>query len=197
MNDQYHENFIRVYDNAVTPEFCTGVIRYFEWCLQNNRYWNRQEDSLLKKDQSSSLAPLTTNEIIFSNENLGGFLQEFNNSFWDQCYKNYMKEFDVLKTFDRHTIHSYKLQKTLPGGGYHVWHCENGTRGFMSRIGVYLLYLNDVIEGGETEFLYQNTRVKPKQGTLVIWPAGYTHPHRGNPPLIGAKYVMTGWIELA
>ena len=58
-----------------------------------------------------------------------------------------------------------------------------------------LVYLNDVEEGGETEFLYQSRRIKPKQGTMVICPASFTHTHRGNPPLKGNKYMINGWIE--
>ena len=59
----------------------------------------------------------------------------------------------------------------------------------------FILYLNDVDEGGETEFLYQSRRVKAKAGTVVLWPAAYTHVHRGNPPLSGSKYILTGWLE--
>jgi len=58
-----------------------------------------------------------------------------------------------------------------------------------------MLYLNDVEEGGETEFLYQKMRVKPTKGTILIWPADWTHTHRGNPPLSGDKYIYTGWME--
>jgi hypothetical protein len=64
-----------------------------------------------------------------------------------------------------------------------------------NRIMAFMLYLNDVEVGGETEFLYQKTRIKPQKDRLVIWPAGYTHPHRGNPPLSNEKYIITGWIE--
>lgn len=60
----------------------------------------------------------------------------------------------------------------------------------------FIVYLNDVEGGGETEFLYLGRRVSPVQGRLVIFPAGYTHTHRGNPPLSGEKYILTGWIEL-
>jgi len=59
----------------------------------------------------------------------------------------------------------------------------------------WMVYLNDVEEGGETEFLYQHKRLKPEQGTLVIWPASFTHTHRGNPPLSNDKYIVTGWTE--
>jgi hypothetical protein len=64
-----------------------------------------------------------------------------------------------------------------------------------SRVLVFTLYLNDVEEGGETEFLYLSKRVQPKTGRMVIWPAGFTHTHRGNPPLKGDKYIITGWVE--
>ena len=56
--------------------------------------------------------------------------------------------------------------------------------------------MNDVEEGGETEFLYQSFRVKPKAGTLILFPSFFTHTHRGNPPLKGVKYLATGWIHL-
>ena len=76
-----------------------------------------------------------------------------------------------------------------------MWHSETGTRRNSGRIAVFTLYLNDIEDGGETEFLYQGLRVKPEQGALVIWPTGYTHTHRGNPPLKDTKYIVTGWVE--
>ena len=58
------------------------------------------------------------------------------------------------------------------------------------------MYLNDIDEAGETEFLYQNKRISPKQGRVLMWPADWTHSHRGNPP-IGKedKYILTTWLE--
>ena len=53
----------------------------------------------------------------------------------------------------------------------------------------------DIVEGGETEFLYQSKRFQPKRGQFLIWPAGFTHVHRGNPPLSGEKYISTSWLE--
>ena len=50
--------------------------------------------------------------------------------------------------------------------------------------------------GGETEFLHQSMRIEPKVGQLVIWPAGFTHKHRGNPPLEGQKTYITGWFQM-
>lgn len=193
------ENFIRVYEKTVSREFTNGIIDYFEWCLQNNKYWDRSSEStgLRKKDLASTLDPLNHWDINFTYEHLSGYIKEFNSVFWDVCYKDYIQQFDILNNFDRHTICSYKIQKTKPGEGYHVWHSESGNVSFNRRIAVYILYLNSVAEGGETEFLYQNLRVPPVEGSLVIFPSAFTHVHRGNPPLKGVKYIMTGWIEFA
>ena len=120
---------------------------------------------------------------------------EFNQHFFDTHYKNYTDHFSVLNDMNRHGIISYKIQKTMPSEGYHVWHCEIDNHDRARRLGVYILYLNDVEEGGETEFLYLSQRVKPKTGRLLLFPAGYVHTHRGNPPLSGEKYIMTGWME--
>ena len=79
--------------------------------------------------------------------------------------------------------------------GYHIWHHETDRRETSNRVLAWTVYLNDVAEGGETEYLYQHLRIKPTTGTFVIWPAGFTHTHRGNPPLSNDKYIMTGWIE--
>ena len=59
----------------------------------------------------------------------------------------------------------------------------------------FILYLNDIEEGGETEFLYYSKRIKAEKGKLIMWPAGFTHTHRGNPPLTDVKYILTGWLE--
>ena len=76
-----------------------------------------------------------------------------------------------------------------------MWHCENAEMKARNRILAFSVYLNDVAEGGETEFLYQKCRFKPEKNTMLVWPAQFTHIHRGNPPLSNDKYIITGWIE--
>ena len=85
--------------------------------------------------------------------------------------------------------------KTTAKGGYHHWHYETlaGTDSY-SRELTWMVYLNDMPDGeAETEFLYQARKVKPTQGTVVIWPAGMTHVHRGNTVYTKDKYIATGW----
>jgi len=87
------------------------------------------------------------------------------------------------------------VQRTLPGEGFHTFHFEKGSMGSNRRIAATMMYLNTVEEGGETEFLYQHKRFKPVAGQVLIWPAGFTHVHRGLPPLKGEKYIATSWLE--
>lgn len=189
-----YDNFIGVYDGAFSINFCDKIIEYFKWCQTNSRTYSRANAEILKKDESCNLNP-TSSEINFSLPHIQHLLQEFNVSFWDVCYKNYTNNFSDLNNYQDHTIYTYKVQKTMPAGGYHLWHSEDGTKSFSDRIGVYILYLNDVAEGGETEFLYQSKRIAPKKGRLIIFPPNYPWAHRGNPPLSGEKYIMTGWVE--
>ena len=69
-------------------------------------------------------------------------------------------------------------------------HCER----LDQQSSVVQLYLNTVEEGGETEFLYINKRIKAQQGRLIIFPAGFTHTHRGNPPIGQDKYIVSTWV---
>ena len=90
-------------------------------------------------------------------------------------------------------IHDCKMKKIKCGAGFHQWHYENGTVSDARRTFVIQVYLNDDFDGGETEFLYQNKRINAVQGTIIIFPAAYTHVHRGNPPIGQDKYILTTW----
>ena len=115
------------------------------------------------------------------------------NKVLDECLYIYTEEFFSIKQIKARS-ESVKLQRTPPRGGYHVWHSEAVCRKSMDRVLTWMIYLNDIPEGeGETEFLWQGVRIKPKAGTCVIWPAQFTHPHRGNPVYSCDKYIATGW----
>ncbi|MFC3121919.1 prolyl hydroxylase family protein [Agaribacter flavus] len=65
-----------------------------------------------------------------------------------------------------------------------------------------MIYLNDVEQGGETEFSALRLKIKPKFGTAIIWnnldnqgmPNKRTI-HKANPVLDGNKYIITKWFR--
>ena len=83
-------------------------------------------------------------------------------------------------------------------GGYPYWHCELFPRDAgaetLHRHLLWTLYLNDGFEEGETEFLFQQRKIKPRTGSLLIAPTAFTHTHRGNRPQHGDKFIATSWI---
>jgi len=192
-----HDTFVGVYDGCFTDKFCDDMIAHYHWCQKNNRSFDRPDSESVKKDNTCVLNPTSEHGINFSYSNIENFLGEFNSTFWDVCYADYRKKYSVLDQYERNTIYTYKIQCTKPGGGYHVWHCEDSGINYSRRIGVYILYLNDVEEGGETEFLYLSKRVKAVKGRLIVFPPNFPWSHRGNAPLTGDKYIMTGWLEFA
>ena len=89
------------------------------------------------------------------------------------------------------------VQHYKPKGGYYVWHCERDSiiPPFCNRHLVFMTYLNDVNDAGETEFFYQNVKFKPQKGKTLIWPADWTHTHRGIASPTEEKYIVTGWFN--
>lgn len=83
-------------------------------------------------------------------------------------------------------------------GGYPYWHCELYPRDpsaeTLHRHLLWTIYLNDGFEQGETEFLFQQRRIAPRAGDLLIAPTAFTHTHRGNRPQGADKFIATSWI---
>lgn len=191
-----YNNFIGMYDGVFPEFYCSHMISEFERVRENGHCRNRKNSENAKKTQKDD-------EFYFlnlKNHNLSDFNNQSTLSvFWEglqTCFDDYTEEYDVLKDCDLKCT-SVKMQKTNPGGGYHLWHYEQNNGDMANRGLVYMIYLNtlDSNSAGETEFLYQQLRIPPKENTMIIWPAGFTHTHRGN--LVHghkAKYVITGWF---
>ena len=114
-----------------------------------------------------------------------------------ECVDLYTQYFSSISNMPMVQL-KINIQRTQPMGGYHSWHCENNGPAYVrDRILASMMYLNTIPPegGGETEFLYQRRRINPVAGRVVIWPAGFTHTHRGNPPLQEDKFIATSWIE--
>ncbi len=188
------KDFTGVFKNAFTKEFC-------DFCIDT--YRNAEKCGFTITRQQHTNAPKInkdTNSFFIAADTFYDFLHtarlagEFGRIFWNDIYPLYKQKYSVFETMDPHNYYQLKMQKTEIGGGYHIWHQENNAN-TSKRIIIFILYLNDVHEGGETELLYYGRRIKPEAGTLLIMPSGYTHTHRGNPPISNEKYILNGWLE--
>lgn len=87
-----------------------------------------------------------------------------------------------------------RLQSYQPGDSYHVSHCENdGNPGNIQRHLAFMTYLTTIDNGGGTEFVHQEVVTPSVKGLTVIWPAGWTHYHKGIVAPKDSKYIVTGW----
>jgi len=105
--------------------------------------------------------------------------------------------FGFMRTLYR--LGPIQAQKYQAGkGNYNYWHCEVYPQlpdnEPLHRTLLFMFYLNEVTEGGQTEFYYQQKTIKPAQGRMVIAPAYFTHTHRGCTPISADKYILTSWI---
>ena len=189
-----NDDFIYIQDNFLTKEECNRIIDQFEKLDQNNHTWDRISQGVTRLYQDDQACNLT----LYEEKNFAAqeiIVAPVMAKFWDNVYKPYANKYASLVEHDKHQIYHFKIQRSQPGQGYHNWHCENNRVHFAKRLLTFIIYLNDIEEGGETEFLYYKKRVKAETGKIVLFPCHFTHTHRGNPPLKETKYIITTWIE--
>jgi hypothetical protein len=192
MNEKKHEikDWIGTFDNFLDPKICDFTIDYFEK-NKNNLAYNRFQGEHAAHTQKNDLS------IGISKNNNWFPEMEKICSAVTECLQIYERETNVIKYCDLNEVFftDIKIQKTIPTEGYHVWHVEKNYKNLLcNRVLVYTVYLNDIDEGGETEFLLMRQRVKPVKGRISIFPAYFPFVHRGNPPLKNEKYIVTSWL---
>ena len=187
MSDKvYYEDFIGFYETKFPDRLCNALIEVFSQAENEQSIDIKRQNTLNRSDLSFDLQNYAPGHKITVN---------CNNLIFDS-FHHYADNYSILNKCSVFNP-SLKLQKTVPGGGFHNWHCEHGYFANdldKDRLLAWMVYLNDNYEGGETEFNYLSKRIKPKKGTLLIWPTGFTHSHRGGMVVSGKKYVLTGWI---
>lgn len=189
INEVKPSSFVFEKPNALSKDFCEDVITRFENDAEG-QYQGRigqqaNEDNSIKKSTDLVVSGKEhwkdIDKALF--QSLGRAILEFRETY--PFFKGPFKDM------------GYGVQRTNPGEHYH-WHIDGGSHDFSHRQLVAIWYLNDVMgPGGETEFLYQNIKIKPELGKLILFPPFWTHEHRGVTLDKGAKYIATTWVVFA
>ena len=193
---------IYIHPQKVPSETCKAIIEAFEYANTIEPSGFHESGRIFKPLQRKDTTifidsidkPIEFDTFSLTSDFCGSFPQTVNKHI-QEALLSYCEIFESMKTMSVRSV-SQKLQKTPLGGGYHVWHHEQANIDTAIRVLTWTIYLNDVKEGGETEFLYQGMRVPAEEGKIVLFPASFTHTHRGNPPLSNEKYIVTGWYNL-
>ena len=198
MKEEY-KDFVGIYDESVPVELCNEFVKNYELAKKNrtiidvtkeNETQNLDKISpFARKDEVAFVAPLYS--TIYP---IPPVQQYFD--FLGKCFKCYVERYGI--EFNGPIYNDvFKIHKVRKSEGFHQWHYERSASPYLDRFMAYMTYLEVPKKGGETEFLHQSLRIEPIVGRTLIWPAGFTHMHRGNPPLDGEKMYITGWFNAA
>ena len=177
--------------DSLTKETCLNIIEYFE----NNP--NQQYKGIVGYDKSVNENQKKTTDMAFQLPyNEDGIETEFLNVLLIELNKNikdYILNTSLSDINDKLIIKTFQIQKYTKNIGIFKTHtdcdCEDGTY----RVITFIWYLNDVNEGGET-IIWDNHKIKPTTGKLLLFPATWTYPHSGLMPISNDKYIITGWV---
>jgi hypothetical protein len=182
-------SFIFEKKNALPGDVCSEIIDRFE-LNPDDQYPGRigqqgSEDTDMKRSTDLVVSGNShwkdIDRLLFSS--LDRALHEFNSL--HPFFKGQFKDM------------GYGIQRTSAGEYYH-WHIDGGSHDFSHRQLVAIWYLNNLTgSGGSTEFRYQNIRVNPEAGKLILFPPFWTHEHRGQRLQQGLKYIATTWVVFA
>jgi 2OG-Fe(II) oxygenase superfamily len=215
-------DFIEIYDGALDANLCDEIIAHFESCGQKVQGVTGSGVNLAMKDsfdinisRADNWKPLHDRVMESVTEYLFQYIKKYpplligamatgrrdpttgeSQRFTADDLNDATIAMLMMKLYRPGEIIAQQYRQGV--GGYHHWHSEIYPRDAscetLHRVLLFMYYLNTVDEGGETEFLFQQRKIKPEQGRMVIAPAGFTHTHKGHVPFSGDKLILTSWV---
>jgi hypothetical protein len=186
-------NFIGSW-NIENDKLCNEIIKFFEENKSMHRIGitTTGYDPKLKK----------TTDMVIQPSDLKNKKYSLFNSYFNllkDCFLDYRNQYPFLKHkfFNRTHIGNFNVQKYNSGDHFSQLHSERVSLDSLHRLFAWMTYLNNVDDGGTTNFEYYDIKVKPEIGKTLIWPAEWTHAHTGSILKSGTKYIITGWIQFA
>ncbi len=188
-NRNIEDTFIWQKENSLTKEFCDHCIAKFE--KDENKKQGQTGGGINLNVKRSIDLSISSYDLWDSEDKT--FFNSLNTSLTEYqkfLSRNLSFSLDILGNL---SDSGYHMQKTGPGEFY-SWHHDFVYSTKTWRFLTYIWYLNDVHDGGYTEF-YNGMKIQPKTGKLLLFPATWNYYHRGYPPKTETKYICTGWIS--
>ena len=183
------QTFIFEKQKALPVDICSEMVRRFE-ANTNDQYEGRIGQTAQKEKSIKQ----STDLVVSGKQHWKDIDRELFRSL-GQAIVEFREEFPFFKGPFKDS--GYAIQRTNPGEFYH-WHIDGGSHEFSQRQLVAIWYLNDVAgPGGETEFSFQDVKIRPEAGKLLLFPPFWTHEHRGATLQEGLKYIATTWVVFA
>ena len=188
MKELKPNSFIFAFDNALPDFLCDNMVERFE------QHTEEQYEGRVGSGVGENLSLKKTTDLVVSGKE---HWKDVDNNLFRSlglAVREFQKEYAFFRNMQQFKDMGYNLQRYQAGEYYH-WHVDADNPQLASRQLVALWYLNNIEgQGGETEFIYQDVRVRPEKGKLILFPPFWTHQHRAVTLKQGVKYIATTWI---
>ena len=145
---------------------------------------DKNEDDEVKKCTQLDVVP-NAEELSLYNMHLQSILDSYRQKY------GWVDDVNYYKIVENMSIQHYKS-----GEGFYKWHMENtGYSHTVNRHLVFMTYLNNIENAGTEFYYFPDLNIQAEKGLTLIWPAGWTHTHRGVVSNVDEKYIVTGWFS--
>tara|TARA_R100000808_G_scaffold18202_1_gene39987 strand:- start:887 stop:1429 length:543 start_codon:yes stop_codon:yes gene_type:complete len=177
-------NLIHKVSSAYSKKSCNNLIEWFENNIDKANPGGVGYNKLSNRE--ICLEVKTQNDYFNLGQTLVSSIESFKSAYPP-----------INKYIGKWVINNFvQLVKYDPNHYYSDIHCENdGHPKFLKRVFAWMIFLNDIKEGGGTKFLFQDFIAEPKAGDFYIWSAAWTHLHQGINAPKETKYIVTGWCD--
>jgi hypothetical protein len=179
-------HYVRTYDDALPASFCAQLIDGFS---RNSAQQYRSGRGVLPGLDDSGWTELDIGKLA-DEAFLGFFLSRI-----EQALERYNRDVGLtIPVPYRPRTAKLIMKRYRPGGedGFQL-HFDSLDK-VSNRYMVFLWYLNDVAEGGETAFPALDIKIAPRTGRLLMFPPYWMYQHIGKPPVSGDKYILSTYL---
>lgn len=178
--------YVQWFDNALDASLCQRMIDSFQ---QLSRLQTRNERGSIKALTSSAWTELNVSKV--ADASFEGLFRE-----QIQRYLDLYNERTglTLPVPARDRLENLRIKRYLVEASDQFQPHFDALDYTCNRYMVFLWYLNDVSEGGETEFCDLDIRVSACAGRLLMFPPYWMFQHAGLPPRSNDKYIISTYL---
>ena len=180
--------YIKVYDRVVDPMACNKMIKSFERNTASHVNVNSggsKFDEMIITDKTRLWEEYGPQLVDLYQSGLSIYKKDCNLKTNKQLPDNMqMEQFSLKKYIANDPISKYRI------------HADANEKGMGNRFITSMIYLNEPESGGETEFPSLKLKIKPLQGSMIIFPSSWTYMYSENPCKgLTSKYTLTTFFR--
>lgn len=191
--------------DSLSPNVCDNLVKLFEEnkrdhyfgvvgdINENNNIINKSFKNTI--DLNLDLENITRDNCWYDNIKILSSEIKVHIQKYFVFLKNNFNGLDFNLVYKQMHTKNFLLHKYIKNEGRFLYHNDFQLDTIENKYRIFniLWYLNDVDEGGETEF-FGNYCIKPEKGKIVIFPSEWFFPHSGRVPLSNDKMIITAWL---